>query len=197
MFLANNITLHGTLIGLWLATWLVSELSFITYALARRSSTSPGRGGDRGSGLLIFLSIGVAIGVNLGAARSGLGPMLSLWALVPGSVLLALGIGIRGWAILTLGREFSLVVRTTEDQKLIERGPYAFVRHPAYTGSLLTVLGFAFFVGNAVGIAVTLVVVVPAFLYRIGVEETALRLRFPLEYQRYTERTWRLLPGVY
>lgn len=189
--------LREAVTGIWLAAWLISEASFVAYAVSRRSSRSTARRGDRGSGAVLFLAVWAAIVINLSTSSRGLGPILSVWAIVPGSILLALGLSIRGWAIWTLGREFSYVVRTTEDQQLVDRGPYAILRHPAYAGSLLTILGFAVLVGSLVGLGATVLVVGPAFLYRIRVEEIALRGRFPNQYEAYAKRTWRLLPGVY
>jgi isoprenylcysteine carboxyl methyltransferase (ICMT) family protein len=44
------------------------------------------------------------------------------------------GIVLRWYAIVTLGRFFSMRVQTTSDQQVVESGPYRFVRHPSYTG---------------------------------------------------------------
>jgi len=65
------------------------------------------------------------------------------WGFVAFVALLAIagGLAIRTWAVQTLGRFFTLHVQVTGDQPIIQDGPYRYVRHPAYTGALLFILG--------------------------------------------------------
>jgi protein-S-isoprenylcysteine O-methyltransferase Ste14 len=51
------------------------------------------------------------------------------------------GIALRQWSIRVLGRFFSTTVQVTSDQRIVTNGPYSVVRHPAYSGALLTLLG--------------------------------------------------------
>src|SRR5262249_30261023 len=74
--------------------------------------------------------------------------------------------------------------------------PYRFIRHPAYAGSLLNVLGTVLALGSAAGVALVCVLTLPAYLYRIHVEERALLAGLTPDYARYRARTWRLVPFV-
>ena len=62
-------------------------------------------------------------------------------AVVTGTVLVAGGLALRLWAIRTLGRWFTSTVMVQDGQTVVESGPYRVLRHPSYTGALLTALG--------------------------------------------------------
>lgn len=79
-------------------------------------------------------------------------------------------------------------------QTIVQNGPYRWVRHPAYTGSILTLIGFALGL-TLIASLVILVICFVGFLYRIQVEEKALVEVFGKEYQEYMQRTWRLFQG--
>ena len=80
-------------------------------------------------------------------------------ALVAGVVTAWSGLLLRWWAFRTLGEYFTLVLRTSPDQAVVDRGPYRFLRHPSYTGLLMVVLGCALVVGNWVGLLASVVVI--------------------------------------
>jgi protein-S-isoprenylcysteine O-methyltransferase Ste14 len=62
---------------------------------------------------------------------------------------------------------------------------------------MLTVLGIAIALGSKAGVAVTLGLGIPVYLYRIAIEEGALLAQLGDAYRRYRSRTWRLVPFVY
>lgn len=68
-----------------------------------------------------------------------------------GFVLFAAGILLREWAIYVLGKHFTVRVQVREKARLITHGPYSRIRHPSYTGTLLTVMGIAIAVGTWFG----------------------------------------------
>jgi protein-S-isoprenylcysteine O-methyltransferase Ste14 len=111
--------------------------------------------------------------------------------------ILILGLGVRVLAIVTLGRAFSVNVATRAGQRLQRSGLYSLVRHPSYLGLELILLAFALHARTWACFAVVLVPTTVAVLYRIHVEETALRLAFGGEYENYSRSTKRLIPGVY
>lgn len=51
-----------------------------------------------------------------------------------GLVLFWSGIALRQWSFHTLGRYFTFIVQTSEDQPVIADGPYQVIRHPAMPG---------------------------------------------------------------
>jgi isoprenylcysteine carboxyl methyltransferase (ICMT) family protein YpbQ len=59
-----------------------------------------------------------------------------------GPIVMLIAIGLRAWAAITLGRFYTRTLRTLSDQQVVRSGPYRFVRHPGYLGSLLMWLGF-------------------------------------------------------
>lgn len=60
---------------------------------------------------------------------------------VVGCILACMGASIRAWCYQALGRLFTFEFAILADHKLITSGPYAFVRHPSYTGGMLALAG--------------------------------------------------------
>lgn len=124
---------------------------------------------------------------------STVGPRLAAgrWFGVP---LLLAGISIRVVSRLALGKQFSGHVQTSQHHRLITTGIYRSIRHPAYLGYLLLLLGFPICFGSAGGLGWAIISGIPALLYRIRIEEAALERWFPEEYRRYQTTTCRLIP---
>lgn len=123
-------------------------------------------------------------------------PHRDLWRLI-GLVLFVSGIAVRWWAIVTLGRFFTVDVQIAPDHELVERGPFRAVRHPSYTGVLLAFVGFALSLANWGALLVIVLPIFAAFLRRMEVEEQALTAALGATYVNYMRRTKRLVPGVY
>jgi protein-S-isoprenylcysteine O-methyltransferase Ste14 len=99
--------------------------------------------------------------------------------------------------MLALGVQFSHRVAVMDDHAVVEWGPYGWVRHPAYTGAVVTYLGIGLVTGNAVSVLAALGGALVGFGHRIAVEERALQKQLD-EYEHYVERTpYRLVPGVW
>ena len=112
-----------------------------------------------------------------------------------GLLVAVAGIALRWWAVMTLGRFFTTRVMTRTDQTVVQSGPYRWVRHPSYTGALMTVLGVLLCNLNWLSLA-CFVVALPGFAYRIRVEERALESALGEPYRDYERRTKRLVPFV-
>jgi protein-S-isoprenylcysteine O-methyltransferase Ste14 len=154
---------------------------------------------DRLTALSIFVAqIGSAVAslLEFGYRAEFRPAPLSVWV-AAGGVLVCIGLALRLWAIRTLGSFFTSTVRVTEDQRVVDSGPYRVLRHPSYTGALVTPLGLAVALQSAIGGLVLLAAGIPAYLYRIRVEEAALSDGLGEAYRGYQERTWKLLPFVY
>jgi protein-S-isoprenylcysteine O-methyltransferase len=108
-----------------------------------------------------------------------------------------MGIALRWWAIVTLGRFFTVDVQIASDHELVDRGPFRLVRHPSYTGVLLAFLGFVLTVGNWAAGLIIMLPIFFAFVRRMNVEEHALTESLGDQYVSYMERTKRLVPFVY
>jgi len=173
--------------------------------LLRRRPDS--RGADRGSFPAVialtaagywaaFLLAGRALrDPALRAAHPGwfFGPW-SAWA---GAALALGGTLFRVWAVRVLGRYFTVTVRVSADQRVVEEGPYRLLRHPSYTGSLLAAAGVGLALGSWPSLLAVLAGMLPGLLYRIRVEEAALLAALGEPYRAYRSRTWRLLPLVW
>ena len=106
------------------------------------------------------------------------------------------GIAFRYYAMRVLGRYFTFQVDVHSGQTVIEAGPYRYVRHPSYTGALITVLGLGLTLGNWAGLLALVTCVGIGYAYRIHVEEAALVAALGEPYKEYMGRTQRLVPFV-
>ncbi len=91
-----------------------------------------------------------------------------------GIALFAAGVSLRLWAIRTLGAFYAHVVRTIDGHRIVDTGPYRFIRHPAYAGNLAVHAGILIFFFNWITLTLFLFVFVPAIVARIIVEEKTL-----------------------
>lgn len=104
---------------------------------------------------------------------------------------------LRWWSFVTLGRWFTVVLRTSEDQPVIDRGPYRLVGHPSYSGLLLALAGCAAALGNIVTGPVAVVLVLAAVVYRIRIEERALVQALGDRCMEFGRTRARLVPHVW
>ncbi|WP_280263385.1 methyltransferase family protein [Nocardia wallacei] len=117
------------------------------------------------------------------------------WLSVVADVVIALGMLI----VFLVFRENSFTAATIKvaaDQRVVSTGPYALVRHPMYTGSLLYQIAMPIALGSWWGLVV-FVPLVPIMLWRIFDEERLLTQSLPGygEYARHTR--YRLVPQVW
>jgi protein-S-isoprenylcysteine O-methyltransferase Ste14 len=175
------------------SVWIISELfgAVLIPRLRRRGATRVRR--DRGSGALVIFTVFLSISIALAFGYGGIG-MLPDWVFYLGIFLMLLGVLVRQWAIAILGRFFSLTVQIAEDHKVVEKGPYRLVRHPSYTGVLITFVGLGLAVQSWGALSVLLVVFGVSFGYRMWVEERTLLSELGQDYASYMKRTKRLIP---
>jgi protein-S-isoprenylcysteine O-methyltransferase len=158
------------------------------------------RAGDRGTTWLtslvplVLLAGVLPVRVWLEPGRVALGPLAA------GSCLAAMAAGsaLRVWAMRTLGEFFTRTLVTFDDQALVERGPYRWLRHPGYLARLLVVLpGILMLSANALYAAIAAAIYTEVYRRRTAAEEAMLLARFGDAYAGYRRRTWRLLPFVW
>ena len=127
------------------------------------------------------------------------------WAAMPHRALLRVvgffvfvfGLVLRWYSIGYLGKFFTVDVAIHSGHRVIESGPYRFIRHPSYTGALLAFLGLGLSMGNWCSVAIFILPTLLAFLLRIKVEERALSEAMGEQYRSYQRRTKRLIPLIY
>jgi protein-S-isoprenylcysteine O-methyltransferase Ste14 len=111
--------------------------------------------------------------------------------------LMVVGIVVRMKAIRTLARYFTVDVSIQEEHRLVDRGIYRTIRHPAYAGSLLSFLGLGMAFGNWLTLIVIFLPILFTFIYRMNIEERLLTAELGNQYIDYMKRTKRVIPGVY
>ncbi len=117
------------------------------------------------------------------------------WSFWVGALFTAGGLLLTVWARLHLGRNWSGTVTIKHDHELIRSGPYAFVRHPIYTGLLLAVLGSALACGEWRGV-LAFALAAGALWSKLRLEERYMRQQFGDAYQAYARRVKALVPFV-
>jgi protein-S-isoprenylcysteine O-methyltransferase Ste14 len=169
-----------------LIVWLLLEAP-----LAARVASDDARGEDRGTVRLNAIAraaaVAVALLVPVQVGEVGLR--------VSGLLLFVSGFAFRLAAIRQLGRFYSHKVRRADGHRVIDSGPYRVVRHPAYLGVIAAHVGFALVFGSVYSVAAVLLLVVPAFVWRIRVEEPVL-MSIP-GYAEYASSHARLVPGIW
>ena len=115
-------------------------------------------------------------------------------AFFAGIIILLLGVGIRQWAVAVLGKYFSHVVGIQKDQKVIDIGPYHYVRHPSYTGILLIQIGIALMFQSWAAVLVAVISFSLAYGHRIRKEEKFLVEELGDDYRKYMTKTKRIIP---
>jgi protein-S-isoprenylcysteine O-methyltransferase len=177
---------------------LVYGLSEIALSIFKRSHGSAARADSNSLRVLwitILASVATAV---IAAARVPAAHSRLLEYLYPlGLLLFVLGLALRWWSIVHLGRFFTVDVAIAADHHVVDTGPYRFVRHPSYAGALLAFAGYGVCVGNWLSLAILTVPVAFAFARRIQVEEVALNASLGEAYREYSGRTRRLVPFIY
>ncbi len=112
-------------------------------------------------------------------------------------IVIQLGSLIGSWAMI-VNRYFSSQVRIQTDrgQTVVQEGPYRIVRHPGYSGGLLSWLATPVFF-SSIWLILPMVLVMAASVVRTALEDRTLREELP-GYEEYTQVTkYRLVPGIW
>ena len=147
---------------------------------------------------LVIAAVAAAINLGFRAAHVHSTVLGGGWAPVAaGLAMLAAGVALRTWAILTLGRLFKFVVVIQEGHRVVTSGPYRLLRHPSYTGALVAFLGTGIVLDSWLSTLILVLIPLLAILVRIHVEEAELTNALGREYRTYASRTRRLVPGLW
>ncbi|MFZ0452662.1 MAG: isoprenylcysteine carboxylmethyltransferase family protein [Ignavibacteriaceae bacterium] len=175
--------------------WVASETLLL---VLRRSKTGSQ---DKDSGFLKWLNIviytSVFGGVFIAYTRYGHIENYPYFLRIAGLVFILLGLAIRWISILTLHRFFTVDVSIQADHKIIQSGIYKYLRHPSYTGMLLSFFGLGISLNNWISFCVILFPILYILLKRIKIEEQVLNSSFGNDYLIYSNNTWRLIPWIY
>jgi protein-S-isoprenylcysteine O-methyltransferase len=184
--------------GWFLAGYAGLAAFFALEASARQPGTASelgDSGHDAGS------TRGIAAAFSLAACsapplrRTRVGPLPPSCGPI-GLAVLGAGIALRTWSMRTLSASYTRTLRVTNEQGVVDRGPYRHVRHPGYAGSLLIWLGFALTSCSLPVLGTVGVLLLPAYAHRISAEE-ALLARDLGGYADYQARTKKLVPSIW
>lgn len=174
----------------------------------KRARTRHAGAADRNSSRFLRLAVAVTVlGFILAmkANAAWLQPFLPAWfrnAILPGmpetgwagAAIGALGLLVRLWAVLTLRERYTRTLLVREQHAIERRGPYQWVRHPGYLGSLFTFNGIALASGNWIVFVVSFIVMMFAYTYRIAIEDQMLIAELGEPYAEYTRQVRALVP---
>ena len=178
------------------ASWILPEV--VAWRVKRSTDSSKAR--DKGSlnliAVLWWIGIAMDFSLSLFLPQAAMSWKRTTLFFV-GICLMLLGVALRWYSAATLGKYFTFDVAIQSGQILVEVGPYRYIRHPSYSGALLTLLGFGLALGNWIGLAANLSCMGFAYAYRIPIEEAALASALGEAYEQYMKRTWRLVPFLF
>jgi protein-S-isoprenylcysteine O-methyltransferase len=166
----------------------------------REAGGTKGENRDRGSRIWVVAWVWIGIYAAFGlmaSAPSGAWRRGGLEIFYAGIALMWIGVVLRGWAVMTLGRFFRTSVIIQGEHRIVMHGPYRYIRNPSYSGAVLTILGMGLAMDNAYSAAAAVGGILIAYWRRIRVEQQALVEHFGEPYREYIKRTWALIPFVW
>lgn len=178
--------------------WIIWFTSEILLNRLMRSGSGDKKDQDKGSVIFIWIMIALAISSGIIIAANIRLPVSNLQILpYIGLVIVIFGMILRFISVWTLGRLFTVDVTIRENHKIKKNGVYKIIRHPSYSGSLLSFVGFGISLNNWLSLITVTILITVAFLYRINIEEKILIDQFGDDYLDYKKNTYCLIPWIY
>jgi protein-S-isoprenylcysteine O-methyltransferase Ste14 len=188
-----------TVPAVFTAWWLFAPIVAVLIAMTVRADKKVRWKGRRTPGLGELL-LGPALGVigivsavvfnaTFPRGRSLIWPALAV-------VIMALSLPLRFRAMSLLGDDFNGDLET-RNQLVVDRGPYAVVRHPGYVGTALFLIGFVLLFAYWPPLLVVVAALAVIYRRRIAREEPLNRAGI-VGYEQYARRVrWRMIPGIW
>ncbi len=161
---------------------------------------NPKKEGERRSFFLVGVGIGSSILLAIILRMFGV-LNLSAYSLTViqqlAVVIYLFGIIVRYWSLILLGDYFTRDVEVEDQQDLVSRGPYKYLRHPSYLGLFSLTLGVILFIGNLIAIPMGVIILIIALNYRIKIEEKMMLDMIGEEYKMWCKNRYRMFPLIY
>jgi protein-S-isoprenylcysteine O-methyltransferase len=176
--------------------WFLMEM----WVMSRDARRFSGRTKDRGSFFGFFICIPLALALAFNAAfghpewRIAVAQPALSWI---GVAMIWGGMAFRLWAIQTLGAFFRTSVVVQDTHQLVTAGPYQWLRHPAYTGTIATMIGLGLALGNWASLAAMAILPTIAIVFRMHVEERALTEQFGDAYRDFSKTRSAVVPLIW
>ncbi len=179
------------------AIWIALEIGLVVRDRARGKGKTSSDKGTRAFNF-IAISIGILAAAVLNRVQEfdfpgGKTPAIFFIGLA----IMLLGMGLRYWAVATLGAFFRTTIETEQGQRVISTGPYQLIRHPSYCGWLLICLGYGVAVQNWLSVMAAILLPLIALIYRIQTEERVLVSSLGPAYIEYQKKTRKLIPWLW
>lgn len=175
--------------------WFLSEILINRFL---RSKKTDKKNADKGSIYFIWLTIIIGIFTAVFVANKYYFPILKEANIVYiGLFLIFIGIIFRLIIIASLGQFFTVDVTIKQNHKLKKDGFYKYLRHPSYSASLLSFIGFGITLNNWISLVLITVLILMTFIIRIKIEEKILMEHFGSEYLNYKKNTKGIIPFIY
>ena len=125
-------------------------------------------------------------------------PLTKTIRLSIGISVIFLGLLLFFWTHIYLSNNWSPVIekKFASSRSLVTTGPYRFIRHPTYTASFITLLGFFFFTANWLITATPALGLIVFYAYKVPREENELVRNFGKKYISYMRKTPRFFPKL-
>lgn len=108
--------------------------------------------------------------------------------------ILTTGMLLRNLSIRALGKSWSIHTKADKVKKIIRRGPYMYLRHPYYLGSLAILLGILLMANSYYSLIMFFLFQIPVYIFRAYIEEEMLLRKFREEYYVYQKRVPAFVP---
>lgn len=118
------------------------------------------------------------------------------WLSIFGCTLVVALLLFADWSRRILAHNWSSAVQSVENQKLVQYGPYRYIRHPIYSGVLGAFLG-TFLVQGTLAAWIAVICILIKYVLKIRREELFLKELFGMDYKLYKAKTWAMLPFIY
>ena len=191
--IAMHLSVYQIIAGLWIGMFVIWWISAIA---VKRTIGSEADWQSRVALWIVALAWFLLFDGRLGGPLARRFVPSGLEVAYTGLVLTALGLGLAIWARFQIGRNWSGMVELKQDHQLIRRGPYAFVRHPIYSGLMLATFGTGIAYGEIRGL-VAFALITMAWGYKSRLEEAFLIRQFGAEYEQYRREVKGLIPFVW
>lgn len=181
----------------YILAFFVSEASVVRHTKATQGDGPPVRQDSLASLTIIALGAKVFALVLAWYQVASISSSAKPWLFGFGILFMLLAAALRQHCFRMLGDAFTIDVRATHDQSIIERGAYKYVRHPSYLAGIVMMLGFGVATTSLAAAAVMLIAALYVYIRRIAFEEAALEQILGAKYIEYATTRKRLVPFLY
>jgi protein-S-isoprenylcysteine O-methyltransferase Ste14 len=188
----------------YVAVFVAASAAFTVYLalydpelMRRRMRGGPSQEEEPAQRIIMrFLLLGFLLLIVVPALDHRFGWSRAAWPVAIGGDLLVALSFFSFYRVVRVNSFAASTIRVEEGQRVVSAGPYAWVRHPMYSGAFALLLGTPLALGSWRGLLIV-PVFLPILAWRIINEEAVLARKLP-GYAEYQQKVrWRLIPLVW